>query len=64
MSKQSNVPPSRFSSNYAKSHLGYLFGQFKADELRDIPQALSDLIDGQRERASGRAENVEGLATV
>ena len=55
---------SRFSSDEAKQHLAFLFGQFNVEELRDIRQALSDRIDGQREQAAGRAENAEGLATV
>ena len=66
MSKPTNTT-SRFSSDEAKSHLTFLFGQFSTEELRDIRQALNeliDLIDGQREQAAGPAESVEDVATA
>lgn len=43
-----------------KQHLAFLFGRFNVEELRDIRQALSDRIDGQREQAAGSAENRKG----
>jgi hypothetical protein len=59
VSKQSNFQPSRFSSNDAKSHLGYLLGQIKADELQNNRQASNEPIKGQHEQVTGQADDIE-----
>ncbi len=64
MSKQSNIQPSRFSGDWVKSHLAFLFGQFNVEELRDVQHALSDLIDEEQKQVTERAENTEAMATA